>query len=154
MTTESKHLIRFQDCDPFNHLNNSKYLDYFLCAREDQLSTDFGFDVFEYTKKTAKSWVVGLNQIAYFSPALLMENVTIQTSLLEWNTYDILVEMQMWNANKSKCKAVLWTKFVHFDFKTQKKTEHSSYLNSLFANKVNNLPQKISFEERIKEIKL
>lgn len=154
MTTESKHLIRFQDCDPFNHLNNSKYLDYFLCAREDHLSADFGFEVFDYANKTARSWVVGQNQIAYLSPALLMENVTIQTTLLEWNTHDILVEMQMWNNDKSKCKAILWTKFVHFDFKTQKRAEHGAYLDSLFANKVHSLPQKISFEERLKEIKL
>ena len=34
---ESKIRVRFQDCDPFNHLNNSSYIDYFFDAREDQL---------------------------------------------------------------------------------------------------------------------
>jgi acyl-CoA thioester hydrolase len=27
---ESKAIIRFSDCDPFNHLNNSSYINYFF----------------------------------------------------------------------------------------------------------------------------
>ncbi len=30
---ESKVLIRFSDCDPFNHLNNARYIDYFINAQ-------------------------------------------------------------------------------------------------------------------------
>ncbi len=32
----SQAIIRFQDCDPYAHLNNGRYLDYFMNAREDQ----------------------------------------------------------------------------------------------------------------------
>ncbi|MEO6346652.1 MAG: acyl-CoA thioesterase, partial [Aquaticitalea sp.] len=38
---ESKMKIRFHDCDPFNHLNNSKYIDYILTARGDQLIENY-----------------------------------------------------------------------------------------------------------------
>ncbi len=31
----SKTKIRFQDCDPFNHLNNAAYINYLINARED-----------------------------------------------------------------------------------------------------------------------
>lgn len=31
--TETKAVIRFQDCDPLQHLNNAKYFDYFFNAR-------------------------------------------------------------------------------------------------------------------------
>jgi len=37
--------IRFQDCDPFNHLNNSKYIDYFINTREDQLLEYYGLEI-------------------------------------------------------------------------------------------------------------
>ena len=30
--------VRFQDCDPFGHLNNARYIDYFLNARQDQIA--------------------------------------------------------------------------------------------------------------------
>ena len=44
---ESSALIRFQDCDPFQHLNNSRYIDYFMNAREDQLNQFYDFRIFE-----------------------------------------------------------------------------------------------------------
>jgi acyl-CoA thioester hydrolase len=37
--------IRFSDCDPFGHLNNSKYLDYFINAREDHLKENYDIDL-------------------------------------------------------------------------------------------------------------
>jgi len=43
---KSKAKIRFQDCDPHNHLNNAQYIDYFMNAREDQLIEHFDFDIF------------------------------------------------------------------------------------------------------------
>ncbi len=30
---ETQIVIRFQDCDPFGHLNNARYIDYFVNAR-------------------------------------------------------------------------------------------------------------------------
>ena len=39
--------IRFQDCDPFNHLNNAKYIDYFLNVREDQILENYNIDAFK-----------------------------------------------------------------------------------------------------------
>ena len=40
---ESKVAIRFQDCDPFAHLNNAKYIEYFINAREDHLIQAYGY---------------------------------------------------------------------------------------------------------------
>lgn len=62
---ESRTKIRFQDCDPFNHLNNAAYLNYFINAREDQLIINYGIDIYQMDQKEGKSWVVGSNQIAY-----------------------------------------------------------------------------------------
>ena len=42
---ESNMKIRFQDCDPFNHLNNAAYLNYFMNAREDHLIENYGIDI-------------------------------------------------------------------------------------------------------------
>ncbi|MGB0837938.1 MAG: acyl-CoA thioesterase, partial [Flavobacteriaceae bacterium] len=39
--------IRFQDCDPFNHLNNGKYIDYFVNAREDHLLEFYNLNLFD-----------------------------------------------------------------------------------------------------------
>src|SRR6201985_3823753 len=95
-TWETEYLIRFPDCDPFNHLNNSRYIDYFINAREDHLVLFHNFKIYQYAYETGKSWVVSQNQVAYLHPAVLMEKVIIQSAILELNVSDIVVEMRMW----------------------------------------------------------
>src|SRR6188472_1810792 len=85
---ESKTLIRFPDCDPFNHLNNARYLDYFMNAREDHLMRGMEFNIYKIAQEQGVSWVVASHRIAYLRPAMLMETVTIDSTLLAWRERD------------------------------------------------------------------
>jgi YbgC/YbaW family acyl-CoA thioester hydrolase len=152
-TWESQSLIRFPDCDPFNHLNNSRYLDYFINAREDHLLKFHHFNIYEYARQNGISWVVSKNQIVYLRPALLMETVLIQTALMRMDNREILVEMSMWNADKSSLKAFLWTNFVHFNLRTQRRESHSEELMRTFEPYNISLPANVSFEQRLEQIK-
>jgi acyl-CoA thioester hydrolase len=152
-TLESEYLIRFPDCDPFNHLNNSRYLDYFINAREDHLLTFHHFNIYDLAREKGISWVVSKNQIVYMKPALLMETVVIQSTLIRMDEREIEVEMVMWNHNKSGMKAFLWTTFVHFNLKTQKREMHSEDLMNAFQPYCISLPSSISFEKRIEQIR-
>lgn len=152
-TLESTALIRFPDCDPFNHLNNSRYLDYFINAREDHISQNYKFNIYQYAKEHGKSWVVGQNQIVYLRPAMLMETVVIQSTILELREKDILVEMTMWNKDKAQLKSLLWSSFIHYNFATQRSDVHSEELVNFFKPFENPLPEKLSFEERVQQLK-
>jgi acyl-CoA thioester hydrolase len=150
---ESRVLIRFPDCDPFNHLNNSRYLDYFINAREDHLYLHYQFNPYEYAKEKLLSWVVTQNQISYLRPAMVMEKVIIQSHVLKFNQRDIQVEMTMWDVDKKVLKAIIWTIFTHFNFKTMKSEIHSQELIDKFKPLEDPLNREISFEERVKEVK-
>lgn len=145
---ESTCLIRFPDCDPFNHLNNARYLDYFINAREDQVAAAYGINIYHMAQTEGKSWVVGSNQIAYLKPALLMETVTIQTQLIGFSDTDLLVEMRMYDNGKKQLKSVLWSRFVHFGLKTSKREEHAAELMALFTKAELPVGEK-SFESRV-----
>lgn len=151
---ESFQLIRFPDCDPFNHLNNSRYIDYFINAREDHLRTHHQFEIYSYAQKTGKSWVVSQNQIAYLTPANLMETVVIESTILELNESDILVEMRMWDEKKTRIKSFLWTQFVHIDMRELKRVNHDQALIDKFSEFVNPLEKAKNFEERLVELKV
>lgn len=101
---ETIHLIRFQDCDPTGHLNNSRYIDYFINVREDKLIKFYDLNIFDYSRKTGNAWVLAGYKIAYFSAALLMDKVIIESEIVKWNSHDVLLEMKMWNEDKSQCK--------------------------------------------------
>ena len=153
LVPESIALIRFPDCDPFNHLNNSRYIDYFINAREDHLWQHYEMNIYAYGRQHGKSWVVGQNQVAYLKPAMLMEQVVITSTILELTDTDITVEMQMLNKDKTQLKAVLWSKFVHFNLQTQKRETHSDELMEYFKPLVNPLPERIDFEQRVAQLK-
>jgi len=152
-TWESRTLIRFPDCDPFNHLNNSRYLDYFINAREDHLLKHHHFNIYEFAGQHGISWVVSKNQIAYLKPALLMETVIIQTTLIRMDAREIMVEMSMWSADKTILKAFLWTNFVHFNLRTQRRETHSAELMNAFEPYNLSIPASVNFEQRLEQIR-
>jgi len=149
---ESKVKIRFQDCDPFNHLNNAAYLNYLINAREDQVLEQYGLDIYNLAKTNGISWVTACNQIAYIKPAFLMEEVIIDSQLILAKNSSIKVELRMWNKDKTEIKAVMWSTFVHFNLLKQKTEKHSEELMDLFNTVVNPIETTV-FEERILSFK-
>lgn len=147
-TLTSKAKIRFQDCDPFNHLNNASYINYLINAREDQLISNYDLDIYKMGRTMGKSWVVGSNQIGYIRPAFLMEEVIIDSQLLSFTNNKLLVEIRMWSEDKTKIKAVMWSSFVHFNLLKQKTETHSESLLTLFEKVVNPIDEK-TFEARM-----
>ena len=149
---ESNTKIRFQDCDPFNHLNNASYFNYLINAREDQLIENYNLDIYKQAMATGKSWVIGSHQIAYLKPANLMETVAIDSQLLKYNEKTLWVEIRMWNKDKTQLKSVLWSTFTHFNIVKQQSEIHSEDLMNLFKEVV--LPlEASSFEERMKNLR-
>jgi acyl-CoA thioester hydrolase len=150
---ESKIQVRFPDCDPFNHLNNSKYIDYIINAREDQLIKFYDFDIHKKVKESGITWVVAQTQIAYIVPVDIMEIITIQTRLLSYSTKSILLEAILYNENKTQVKAVMWSKQAHYNLRTKRSHEHSSDLLEFFSQIHYPLENNSSFKERVKSLK-
>lgn len=145
---KSKAKIRFQDCDPFNHLNNARYIDYMINAREDHLIENYNLDVFEISRATGQGWVVASNQIAYFSPGVTMKTVVIDSQLISFTPKSLLVEIRMWNELQTKMKALLWANFIYIDFKSGKAINHSPEFLQFAASIIAPVEKNI-FEERI-----
>lgn len=139
--------IRFQDCDPFNHLNNTRYLDYFLNAREDQLLASYKLNVFQHMQDDGLAWVVSSNQICYLAPVTIGESVLIDSRLIDFTTRSLKVEMRMWNQEGTQLKSMLWSKFTYVNLKSQKPAMHSDGLMQLFTE-INSPVDQLIFEER------
>jgi YbgC/YbaW family acyl-CoA thioester hydrolase len=149
---ESKTTIRFQHCDPFNHLNNSEYLNYLVNAREDQLIEHYDINIYKMAREEGKSWVVGSNQIAYLKPAWLMETVCIQSQLINYNDTSLDVELRMYNEDKTQLKAIMWSKYVHFNLLEQRREKHTPNFMELFESVKDSVEEK-TFEERVLSFK-
>lgn len=144
---ESSKKIRFQDCDPFNHLNNGRYVDYFINSREDQLLENYNIDLFKIVKNEGLGWVVSNNQVAYLVPVFTMETVVIESQLIRYSPKHLQVEMRMWNADKTILKSIAWFGFVPFNLRANKVVNHNDFFMSLFKEILLEVPE-TTFEER------
>ncbi|MBK9212134.1 MAG: acyl-CoA thioesterase [Saprospiraceae bacterium] len=108
-TPSTTYTVKFTDCDPYGHLNNARYLDYCLNAREDQLEKFYGINIFEASKKSHFGWVVYGHQIIYISPAIYREEVRIQSRIIEAHPKALIVEFIMYNHHSHAPKCLLWT---------------------------------------------
>lgn len=125
--------VRFPDCDPFGHLNNARYIDYFQNARTEHLETFYGFQVIPADAEYMPTWVSTKNQIAYLNPAKLMEDVIIKTKLIEFNNRILTAEGLMFDATAQQLKAVIWMEFFVIDMQTMRPTTHSAELMDFFG---------------------
>ena len=150
---QSEVLIRFSDCDPMGHLNNARYLDYFINSREDHLREFYGIDIYKHSMGSGVGWVVSQNQIAYLKPANLMETVIVQSQVIDHDKSSILVELFMWNKDKSEMKSVLWSKFVAIEFKSGKRGSIPEDLLLLLQDvKTNGVEISRGFDNRIMQL--
>ncbi|MFZ6663542.1 acyl-CoA thioesterase [Peijinzhouia sedimentorum] len=154
-TTESRVVIRFQDCDPLRHLNNAKYFDYFFNAREDQVPKLYGLQVMDFINAYKAAWVVYQHQIGYIRPAMVGEWVRIFSRIVWFDDYTSVVEYFMTNDDKTQLKTVLWTTLKYVDFKSGQRVPHQGavveYLEAVSLTDFD--PSQHDFNVRVKEIK-
>ncbi|GGZ25782.1 thioesterase [Echinicola pacifica] len=153
--TESRSLIRFQDCDPLRHLNNAKYFDYYFNAREDQVPKLYGVEMFEMIKKYQAAWVVYNHNISYVKPAMVGEWVRIRSRILWYNDNTLMVEYYMLDDSLEELKNVMWTTLKYVGLNDGKLREHKGeILDFLKATSVNVDVTGQSIVERIKQLKI
>lgn len=139
--------IRFQDCDPFQHLSNSKYIDYMVQSREDQLKDAYQLDLYALAQATGQGYVTSTNQIAYLRPAWPYEKVQIESQVIGFDDSASHVELRMLRADGQRCKAVLWARFAFFDIQNQRAARQTPDLMALHADILAPVSQ-LTFDER------
>ena len=151
---ETTTFIRFQDCDPLGHLNNVRYLEMFLNAREEQTREHYALNLLELSERHKATWVVTNHQIAYIRPANLGKTVHIQTRLIHFDNSTIVIESAMLNADRSKLKSVLWTTLRYISLETGKPTDHPDDVMDLLEQLDTNDMHydEDGFQERIKAL--
>ncbi|WP_118972217.1 acyl-CoA thioesterase [Taibaiella koreensis] len=148
----SAYVIRFADCDPFGHLNNARYLDYFLHAREEHLEQAYQLNLADHYKK-GLSWVVGGHQVSYLKPAAYRERVCISSMLIGADANSLLVEMMMTDAARAQLKSLLWTRFIPVDIQSGKRREHpADFMTFAHSITVAGIDVAAGYDHRLKAI--
>ena len=151
-TPHSFYTIRFTDCDLFGHLNNGRYIDYLLNAREDHLKTEYSLDLTDFYKQGV-SWLVAAHEISYIRPAAYNERVSVMSALIKLEPGSLLVEMLMMDQNHTHIKSLMWTRFIHVNVKTGKRESHTdTFMDFAKSIEVTDVDLVKGYQHRLKEI--
>lgn len=150
ISSESR--IRFSDCDPIGHLNNVKYLDYMLNAREDHVESGYGFTYEQYTRKTGCTWITIQNEIAYLKEVRYNARVIISSKTIEIGDRLSKVEILMKSEDGKSIHSVLWLSIIYFNMKTRKSDVHPEDTKALFQKFLVELEEK-DFKSRVSTLR-
>ncbi|TGL60671.1 acyl-CoA thioesterase [Leptospira sarikeiensis] len=147
--------IRFQDCDPFGHLNNARYMDYFLEARSEHLRETGNFDFYEYGIQSGRSWVVNKVETQYLEPVKQNDIVKIVTRLTKLTQGTISNEYLLMDKDGSRLKALLWADFTYIDLNRGRPVRHEPEMMSFLGNFLYDELglEETSFESRVKQLR-
>jgi acyl-CoA thioester hydrolase/thioesterase-3 len=79
---ETELIVRPDDIDMNNHVHNSRYFDYVLAARYDQMKRCYGMSMDEFIAR-GYSWVVKTCHVEYKRPLVLGDTIIVRTGILE-----------------------------------------------------------------------
>ena len=127
----SLYRIRFQDCDPFGHLNNGRYLDYIINAREEHLLQHYDLDLYSERFRDF-NWVARSSRVNHLVPLRPNRMVRIQTGLLNFTRSQLLMEAVLTEPDSRTLHATGWVEFIHVDTRTGRPARHAPELMELF----------------------
>lgn len=140
--------VRFSDCDPIGHLNNVKYIEYMMNAREDHVESFYGFTYEDYIKETGCTWIALQNEIAYLREVRANKKVLITSKTIDITDRLSKVEILMKSEDGSTVHSVLWLTVIYFNMRTRKSEVLSGEIRERFEKFLVTLDQK-DFQSRV-----
>jgi thioesterase-3 len=108
---ETELTVRPDDIDMFNHVHNSKYFDYILAARYEQMEKFYHMPM-EHFLENGYGWVVRTAHVDYKRPLKMGNVIKIRTGILTINDKGCRVQFEIENAATSKIAADGWFDYV------------------------------------------
>lgn len=101
---ESEITVRPDDIDMNNHVHYSKYLDYLLAARYEQMGRDYKVPMEEFIK-LGYSWVASKVEIEFKRALMLNDTAVVQTQIESYSGAQVIVNFWIYKKNPMKIAA-------------------------------------------------
>ena len=112
-------MVRPDDIDLNNHVHSSKYMDYVLFARFDQMERCYGFSMDEFIKH-GFGWVMTDSFMQFKRPLLLKDIASVTTWVEHFDKNIVEVHFTIHNKGSQKLCCNGWFKYSMVDLKTKR----------------------------------
>jgi acyl-CoA thioester hydrolase/thioesterase-3 len=114
---ETEHRVRPDDIDMFQHVHNSRYFDYVLAARYEQMERFYGMSMEKFMTR-GFGWVVSKVCIEYKRPLTLGAIFTVSTGIENITERGCRVSFVITNKGTKKTSCEGWFEYVMIDIQT------------------------------------
>lgn len=114
--------VRPDDIDMFQHVHNSRYFDYVMAARYDQMELFYGMSMEEFMN-SGYGWVVRTAHIDYKRPMVMGQEFTVETGIESINSKGCRVTFEIKMTNSDKVASDGWFDYILIDIKTGRGTK-------------------------------
>jgi len=127
--------IRPDDVDMNNHVHASKYLDYFLAARYDQMGRCYGMSMKDFVTQ-GWTWFIKSVQIGYKRPLQMGDTVVVRAWIMDFDKTDVRVGFQIFRKDGMKLAAEGWVLNTMVSTSTGRATEIPDWVVELYTKHV------------------
>ncbi len=129
---KTEYKVRPDDIDMFYHVHNSKYLDYVLNARYEQMELFYCMSMEKFLEM-GFGWVVKTVMIDYKRPLGLGDTFIVETGIESINKRGCRVTFEITNKKTKKTSTDGWFDFVMIDLKTGRGVEVTDEMVKLYS---------------------
>jgi len=109
--------VRPDDIDMFQHVHNSKYFDYVLAARYEQMETCYGMSMEQFMAE-GYGWVVKTAHVNFIRPLTLGEAFRVTTGIVSMDEKAARVTFEIVSEKTGKLCSDGWFDYVLIDLQT------------------------------------
>lgn len=116
---ESTFQVRPDDIDMFQHVHNSKYFDYVLAARYDQMERCYGMPMEKFLSM-GFGWVVNTAFVQYKRALCLGDWFVVRTTILEIGGTDVKVGFEIISQKTKKITCDGWFNYSMINLESKR----------------------------------
>ncbi|WP_419698141.1 acyl-CoA thioesterase [Mucilaginibacter sp. NFX135] len=116
-TFETELRVRPDDIDMFQHVHNSKYFDYVLAARYDQMERCYGMAMEKFMER-GFGWVIRIAHVDYKRPLAMGDYFIVKTGIESINEKGCRVQFTITNKATGKISCDGYFDYVMIDMAT------------------------------------
>jgi YbgC/YbaW family acyl-CoA thioester hydrolase len=114
---ESELQVRPDDIDMYQHVHSSRYMDYVLAARFDQMERCYGMPMAEF-QKMGYGWVIASTQMNFRRPLVLGDRMTVRCWIEKFSLIGLRLQFEIDRRADGKRACDGWFEYVMVSVET------------------------------------
>jgi len=129
---ESELQVRPDDIDMYQHVHSSRYMDYVLAARFDQMERCYGMPMAEF-QRLGYGWVIAATQMNFRRPLVLGDKMTVRCWIEKFSLIGLRLQFEIDRRPEGKRACDGWFDYVMVSVETARPVRIPEFIRQKYS---------------------